>query len=547
MVVLGDSWIAGEHCSCTTFAGLWANDIEKQTSRDVDVTDLSGANEHSAVQDKTSGSLLWTLRHDPQSRQVVARSDIVLVSSGGNDLEPIGDQLINGTCGGAEDANCIRHLGHLWHRNFAAIAKTIAQLRGSLPTVIRFVAEGNFFLGSADLNSLVPPDFALTRGQLMARLYVAAVCDAARKYDARCVDGRKILSGPRMNHRFDENAPSTFRKIADALSAEGLSELRLGSTSDAEPAVGGRGGLAGHIIFTRAGGQFGDETVFAADADGSNQVRISDVGATCCPRISKDGSTVLEAAGSPDGRGTTALTDAHGDHRRLLPLPAGTLNLVGSAWSPDGTHIAADGWDDTHPHRNGLYLEGGDGSHAVRLTHAIPGGHDIPADFSPDGKRIAFIRTTPDAARPQGDIDIVTIRTGRVHQVRTGGLQPAYTVRWSPNGQWLAFSTMWTAPDVPLMVIRPNGHGLRAVFTDRFHRSVITPTWSPDGHQLMFGLARATGDEHPVDSLVVLHLREAKPMPVITTRDFKRLPDWVRISDSPQGVAHALGSTGGPE
>jgi hypothetical protein len=59
----------------------------------------------------------------------------------------------------------------------------------------------------------------------MARLYVAANCDAARKYDAKCVDGRKILSGPHMDQRFDDNAPSTFRKLADALDAEGLPEL----------------------------------------------------------------------------------------------------------------------------------------------------------------------------------------------------------------------------------------------------------------------------------------------------------------------------------
>jgi hypothetical protein len=225
MVEVGDSWIAGEHCGCDSFVGPWAHDIEKQTGRRVEVTDLAGANERSAVHDKTSGSLLWTLRHDPQTRQVVSHSDIVLVSTGGNDLPRIGDQLIHSTCGGPDDANCIRRLGHLWHRNFAAIAKTIEQLRGTKPTATRFVTDGNGFLGDADLNALVPPDFALTGGQLLARLYVAANCDAARKYHAKCVDGRKILSGPHMDQRFDDNAPSTFRKLADALDAEGLPEL----------------------------------------------------------------------------------------------------------------------------------------------------------------------------------------------------------------------------------------------------------------------------------------------------------------------------------
>ena len=230
MVEMGDSWIAGEHCACTTFAGMWAHDIQEQTGQQVQLTDLTGVNERSPVQDKTSGSLLWTLLHDTQTEHIVANSDIVLVSTGGNDIEPIGDQLINSTCGGPDDANCIRQLGQVWQRNFDHIIKAIRQLRGSKPTAIRLVAEGNFFLGSADLNSLVPPGFALTGGQLMAALYVNAVCGAAEKYNAKCIDGRPILSGPQMDQTFDENAPSTFRKLTQALDAESLPELGLRTT-----------------------------------------------------------------------------------------------------------------------------------------------------------------------------------------------------------------------------------------------------------------------------------------------------------------------------
>jgi hypothetical protein len=224
-VELGDSWIAGEHCACTTFAGLWAADIAEDTGHAVKVTDLTGANERSAPQDKTTGSLLWTLRHDNRTRAAIRAADIILISTGGNDLQFIGDEIINGTCGGSDGFKCIRWLGRLWHRNFDQIVKVIRSLRGSRPTAIRLVAEGNFFLGSADLNSLVPKNFALNGGALMARLYVKANCDAARKYDAECIDGRPILSGPHMNRRFDENAPSTWRKLAGALEHLGLPEL----------------------------------------------------------------------------------------------------------------------------------------------------------------------------------------------------------------------------------------------------------------------------------------------------------------------------------
>jgi hypothetical protein len=231
MVEMGDSWIAGDHCGhCRTFAGVWADDIHTKTGHPVQITDLTGAKEPSSVESKTSGSLLALLLYDKQTQQLVANADIVLVSTGGNDLEPIGDKLIHSTCGGPDDAHCIRNLGQLWHRNFDGIVKAIAGLRGSKPTAIRVLAEGNFFLGSEDLNSLVPKRFALTGGQLMAELYVKAVCEATKAYHAKCIDGRPILSGPHMDQRFDENSAGTFRKLADALDAESLAELGLNTT-----------------------------------------------------------------------------------------------------------------------------------------------------------------------------------------------------------------------------------------------------------------------------------------------------------------------------
>ncbi|HEY7043120.1 MAG TPA: hypothetical protein VH419_05575, partial [Nocardioidaceae bacterium] len=80
MVEMGDSWIAGDHCDCVTFAGLWAADLQQQTGRAVQLTDLTGVHERSPVESKTSGSMLWALRHDRQTRHILATSDIVLVS-----------------------------------------------------------------------------------------------------------------------------------------------------------------------------------------------------------------------------------------------------------------------------------------------------------------------------------------------------------------------------------------------------------------------------------------------------------------------------------
>ena len=224
-VEFGDSWIAGEHCGCTTFAGLWAADVEKHTGRPVTVIDHTGARERSSTHEKTTGSLLSTLRNDHETIEEVRNADIVLISDGGNDLPLIGDELIDGSCVKANYA-CVGQLAALWHRNFDAIVGRIVQLRGGKPTAIRLVNGGNPFFADQDLDALVPYLVASKGGALIAAAAVKAICDAAKKYQAICLDARALLTGPQFDQHYDENAPHTFRVLADALDAKGLPELK---------------------------------------------------------------------------------------------------------------------------------------------------------------------------------------------------------------------------------------------------------------------------------------------------------------------------------
>src|SRR5919201_1863399 len=113
--------------------------------------------------------------------------------------------------------------------------------------------------------------------------------------------------------------------------------------------VRGRSAAVGNIVFSRAGGSFGDETVFVAHADGTRQRRISKVGMSCCPFAARPGSRVDIGGSVPDGRVTSIVMALDGTHRRILPLPKGTLNLGGGPFSPDGKTIAREGFDESHP------------------------------------------------------------------------------------------------------------------------------------------------------------------------------------------------------
>ena len=161
--------------------------------------------------------------------------------------------------------------------------------------------------------------------------------------------------------------------------------------------------LHGSILFTRAGGRFGDETVFTANADGTGQRRITGFGTQCCPRWSPDGSHISISAGTPDGRITTGIIDPDGSHERKIPLPPGTLNLGCAVWSPDGIHVACEGWDDAHDGRQGIYRTRLDGGNLVRVTHCSRAQDDRPMDFSPDGKQIFFFRAAARFPRVSGE------------------------------------------------------------------------------------------------------------------------------------------------
>jgi Tol biopolymer transport system component len=84
-----------------------------------------------------------------------------------------------------------------------------------------------------------------------------------------------------------------------------------------------------------------------------------------------------------------------GSFRELAP-PDPTLEVHCDQWSPDGKRLACESFGVTDPSRNGIYtIRASDGRGLTRITSAA-GGDDIPGDYSPNGKRLVFVRTDAD-------------------------------------------------------------------------------------------------------------------------------------------------------
>jgi len=165
---------------------------------------------------------------------------------------------------------------------------------------------------------------------------------------------------------------------------------------------------------------------------------------------------------------------------RWISRKTTSLNEASPVWSPDGRHIAFDGWTGYRADRAWVYTMNPDGTHRRRLA---PGGGP---QWSPDGRRIAY-------ANDDGIFGMNSDGTGKKRLTRSGG-----GLYWSPDGKHIAFTRGDYIPS-DVYVVNADGSGERRL--TRNGNSTVA-AWAP-GRKIIFTRQDCVGCSGPPGIYIV--------------------------------------------
>jgi Tol biopolymer transport system component len=275
----------------------------------------------------------------------------------------------------------------------------------------------------------------------------------------------------------------------------------------------------GRIAFVRYDTAYREPVAFTMDPDGSDatQMSVSEAwGHSEWPHWSPDGTRVTVFCCDNDYPGAAHIVNPDTGELRTLPLvgPRGLEEDCGSAWSPDGRLIACGNYGPrTNPPETGLWTLRSDGGGLTQVT-SNPGGADEPGDFSPDGKRLVFIRAIGSQnARnlKAAGLFVVGVDGSGIRRITPKGMNlDWFQGSWSSTGNQILFVASKDAHHRrAIWEVNADGSGLHQLpitgcggpIADPSSIDCSYPGWSPDGTRIVFTLRTGSGKRSDIGTV----------------------------------------------
>src|SRR3954471_13607668 len=326
----------------------------------------------------------------------------------------------------------------------------------------------------------------------------------------------------------------THRWIA-LLAASGALTVLLVAPLDAPATAPGKNG---QIAFRRYLGP--DRTkgaIFVAAADGTGERRLTTAPGKASddyPDMAPDGSFVaFQRCGvvtcgvyviNIDGTGLRRIDDGCGK------LPPKCSENSYPAISPNGKEVVYNRAfgsirKDEIAH-SGIYRVRVDGTRLRKVS--LPRtrtAEDVEPQWSPDGKRIVFVRHNV-TARPAGKQAVFVINadgTGR-RRVTPYNIKAGDGPDWSPDGSQILFRSPENEDFLndDIWTIHPDGTGLRQVTHAGPKTKIYSASFSPDGTAITLGMTGIDG----MPDVFTIGIDGTGLTPVTRTHAWDSAPDW---------------------